>query len=72
MGLSFIPAGMQQLSGLWPAPIKNYDLPLLGNANLVYILSALLGVLMTIGIVWLFSMLAARDREKSAETVSNE
>ena len=34
-----------------------YDLPGLGNANLGYVLSAVLGVAVTAVVVWLFVML---------------
>lgn len=57
LGLGAIPAGLQQLSSLWGAPLASYDLPGLGNANLGYILSAVLGVLMIAIVVWLFVML---------------
>ena len=57
MGLKSIPSGLQQLSGLWGAPLSGYDLPLLGNANLGYIFSAVLGIVVVSIVVWLFMML---------------
>jgi cobalt/nickel transport system permease protein len=57
LGFSSIPAGLERLSGIWGAPIAGYDLPALGNANLGYILSAVLGILVTTLVVWLFTML---------------
>jgi cobalt/nickel transport system permease protein len=58
LGLSFIPQGMAKLSGLWSAPLTNYDLPALKNANLGYLLSGIVGTI-TIGVVaWLFTVLA--------------
>jgi cobalt/nickel transport system permease protein len=57
MGLKGVPQGMAQLSGLWGAPLADYDLPALGNASLGYILSALLGILVIGIVVWLFSRL---------------
>jgi len=57
LGLAFIPAGMARLSGLWAATLPGYDLPVLKNANLGYILSGITGPIV-IGIVaWLFTML---------------
>jgi cobalt/nickel transport system permease protein len=57
LGLAFIPEGMAKLSGLWSAPLPDYDLPALRNANLSYILSGIVGTIV-IGIVaWLFTML---------------
>ena len=57
MGLKAVPQGMAQLSGLWGAPLADYDLPALGNASLGYIISALLGILVIAIVVWLFSRL---------------
>jgi cobalt/nickel transport system permease protein len=69
MGLSAIPAGLRELSGLWGAPMAGYDLPALGNANLGYLLSAFLGIVLVILIVWLFTRLltgSARAPGKSS------
>ena len=57
MGLSAIPAGLHQLSNLWGAPLAGYNLPSLGNANLGYLFSALVGILIVGVVVWLFTML---------------
>jgi cobalt/nickel transport system permease protein len=57
LGLAFIPQGMAKLSGLWSAPMPDYDLPALGNASLAYILSALVGIVIVVVVVWLFTTL---------------
>jgi len=57
LGLPGIPAGLEKLSSLWSAPLPDYDLPGLGNANIAYVLSALVGILITIVVVWLFTLL---------------
>ena len=57
MGLHSIPAGLERLSGLWGAPLADYDLPALGNANLGYLLSAVLGIAIVALVVWLFTAL---------------
>jgi cobalt/nickel transport system permease protein len=56
-GLKAVPAGLERLSGLWGAPLADYDLPALGNANLGYILSAILGLVIISLVVWLFTIL---------------
>jgi len=66
-GLSFVPKGFQQLSGLWSAPMPDYNVPALGNANIGYILSAVVGILIIIGVAWLFSMLITSSKNKSSE-----
>jgi len=45
-GLGYIPTGIEKLSGLWGAPMANYDLPALGNSNLGYLLSAVVGIIL--------------------------
>ena len=57
MGLKAIPSGLQQLSGLWGAPLSGYNLPLLGNANLGYVFSAATGIAIVGLVVWLFTLL---------------
>lgn len=62
MGLKAVPTGLQSLSGLWGAPLAGYNLRVLGNANLGYLLSALVGILVIVLVVWLFAaLLTARE-----------
>jgi cobalt/nickel transport system permease protein len=64
MGLGFIPQGMDRLSTLWGAPLARYNLPALGNANLGYILSAIVGILVICVVIWLFAVLLTRRPAK--------
>jgi cobalt/nickel transport system permease protein len=57
MGLAAVPTGLEKLSALWGAPLADYDLPALGNANLGYVLSAVVGIGITALVVWLFTLL---------------
>jgi cobalt/nickel transport system permease protein len=57
LGLKSVPAGLEKLSNLWGAPMAEYDLPALGNTNLGYVLSAALGILVIVIVIWLFIML---------------
>jgi cobalt/nickel transport system permease protein len=57
LGLAFIPHGMARLASFWSAPLPGYDLPALGNASLAYILSAMVGIIIIVVVVWLFTML---------------
>jgi cobalt/nickel transport system permease protein len=61
LGFKSVPAGMDKLSKLWGAPLAGYNLSVLGNANLGYLLSAVLGILVIIVVVWLFSMLLTKS-----------
>ncbi|MCE1253790.1 MAG: cobalt transporter CbiM [Anaerolineae bacterium] len=68
IGVPFTPSGMAQLSSLWSAPLPDYDLPLLGNINLAYILSAISGVFIVTVIVWLFTILATSGKQMPVES----
>ncbi len=68
MGLKAVPPGLEQLSRLWGAPLADYDLPALGNASLGYVLSAVLGILVTGIVVGLFTMLLTRRSEAQKES----
>jgi cobalt/nickel transport system permease protein len=65
LGIKSVPGGLAALSGLWGAPLAAYDLPVLGNANLGYLLSAALGIVVTCIVVWLFTVLLTADRKPS-------
>ncbi len=56
-GITSIPVGLQTLSGLWGAPFANYNLPALGNVNLGYVFSAVMGIVIISVVAWLFTML---------------
>ena len=68
LGLAFIPEGMAKLSGLWSAPLPDYDLPAFKNANLGYILSGIVGTII-IGIVaWLFTRLVIIRKSEAGDS----
>jgi cobalt/nickel transport system permease protein len=64
LGIKSIPAGLEKLSTLWGAPLAGYDLPILGNANLGYVLSALVGIAVVAVVVWLFTLLLTAGSDK--------
>jgi cobalt/nickel transport system permease protein len=66
LGFSFIPKGLEQLSRFWSAPMPDYDVAAVGNATLAYILSAVVGVLVIVGVVWLFSLLVTSGKKSPA------
>jgi cobalt/nickel transport system permease protein len=67
LGFTSVPQGMAQLSTLWGAPVADYDIPALGNANLGYVLSAIVGILVVTVVVWLFTILLARTSSKTQQ-----
>lgn len=62
LGFKSIPAGLQNLSSLWGAPMARYNLPVLGNTSLGYLLSAIVGILVIGVVVWLFTLLLTSGR----------
>jgi len=72
MGFGFIPQGMQQLAGLWSAPMANYNLPALHNDSLGYIFSAAAGMLIIVVVAWLFSTLAISAKKTNAESITDK
>lgn len=62
LGLPAIPTGLAKLSNLWSAPLPDYEVSALGNANLAYIFSAIVGIFITIVVVWLFTLLVTRAK----------
>jgi len=56
-GLGVVPQGLARLESLWGAPLARYDLPALGNVNLGYVLSAMLGIALIAMVVWLLGVL---------------
>jgi cobalt/nickel transport system permease protein len=68
LGLQSVPVGLQKLSGLWGAPMAAYGVRLLGNANLGYLISAALGVVVVTMLVWLFILLISGGRPSGKAT----
>ncbi len=62
LGLKSVPQGLTQLEGLWSAPMSGYNTPALGNSNVGYILSAVMGVVIIAVVVWLFTRVFSAGR----------
>ncbi len=56
-GVTAVPQGLQALESLWSAPLADYNAPQLGNSNVGYILSAIVGIILITIVVWLFAQL---------------
>lgn len=74
--LPFVPQGLQELSGLWAAPLPDYVLPFLGegaSAQVVgYVGSAAVGVLLLLILGLIVGRLAARSPESRAGTYGED
>jgi cobalt/nickel transport system permease protein len=67
LGLSFVPRGLSQLENLWGAPLAGYDLPVLGNTNLGYVFSAVLGIGLVSLLAWLLTSLLSRPTSPASK-----
>jgi len=63
--LGFVPPGLEQLSSLWSAPLPDYALPGSGDSMTLsvaaYILSAVIGVVICGGLLYLIGKRVAKD-----------
>jgi cobalt/nickel transport system permease protein len=67
LGLGFVPQGLAKLETLWGAPLAGYDLPALGNSNLGYVLSAVVGIVLIAIVAWLFTALLTSGSRSAAK-----
>src|SRR5208283_5404515 len=63
MGLGFIPRGLQNLTGWWPAPLPDYGFPRMG-AIIGYILSAVSGAALIVFLLWMLGRWLSRKTGK--------
>ena len=66
LGLSAVPQGLARLESLWGAPMADYEIGFLGNASIGYILSAVIGIAIVGGLVWLLTTVLARRQRPAA------
>jgi len=63
--IGFVPSGLEQLSSLWSAPMPDYALPGIGEsmtaASAAYILSAVIGVVICAGLLYIIGKRIAKD-----------
>ncbi len=63
--IGFVPSGLERLSSLWSAPMPDYALPGIGEsmtaASSAYILSAVIGVVICAGLLYIIGKRIAKD-----------
>lgn len=63
--IGFMPSGLERLSSLWSAPMPDYALPGIGEsmtaASAAYILSAVIGVVICAGLLYIIGKRIAKD-----------
>jgi cobalt/nickel transport system permease protein len=61
--LGYTPHGLDKLGGLWKAIMPNYATPGVGSALIGYLIAALVGVLIVVGLAWVVGVVLARRRD---------
>lgn len=63
--IGYVPEGLEELSSLWRAPLPDYALPGMGDsmtaASAAYILSAIIGVIIGGGLLYILGKRIAKD-----------
>jgi cobalt/nickel transport protein len=59
--IGYVPSGLGGLAPLWNAPLADYGFPGLGNASVGYVLSAIIGVLICVGILYLVGKVVVKN-----------
>jgi cobalt/nickel transport system permease protein len=61
-----VPAGLEKLSGLWVAAIPDYAPAFVRNPLLGYLLAAIIGSALAIGVTWGIAKLLTRDKKSGS------
>lgn len=71
LGLGYIPAGFDRFSTIWSAPLAGYDIPVLSNPTVTYIISAIVGVglvtLILFGLSWVLERVGKRNQTQATQ-----
>jgi cobalt/nickel transport system permease protein len=62
-----VPSGLDRLSSIWNAPLPDYSVPFVGSATIGYIVSAVVGMGVLVGVI----LLAGRVLRRSDESVKD-
>ena len=60
LGLGYVPAGFDRFADIWKAPLSGYDIPLLNNPTVAYILAALIGVALIVLVLFALGWVVER------------
>ena len=63
--LGFVPAGLERLGSVWTAAIPDYAPAFVKNPLLGYLLAAVIGAALVIGVTWGIAILLARGKDAS-------
>jgi cobalt/nickel transport system permease protein len=68
--LGYVPSGFDKLGGLWKAKMPGYATPGVSNALLGYLIAAVVGTALVVGVTWGVGALLARGRGDDADPAS--
>jgi hypothetical protein len=68
--LGYLPAGLGRIGGLWTAAVPDYAPPFIADPLVGYLVAALLGAALAVGVTWLLGRLLARPKGDSTQTGS--
>jgi len=59
--IGYVPSGLGGLAPLWNAPLPDYGIPGLGNATVGYVLSAVIGMLICVGVLYFLGKVVVKN-----------
>ena len=69
--VGYVPANLEKLGGLWRAAMPEYATPGVSNALLGYLIAAIVGTALVVGVTWGVGALLARRRSDDADSASS-
>jgi cobalt/nickel transport system permease protein len=68
--LGYVPAGFEKLSSLWTAAMPDYAPEFIKNPNLAYIVAAIVGCAIIVGVTWVVAKLLSSPDDSSSESAT--
>jgi cobalt/nickel transport system permease protein len=65
--LGYVPTGFEKLGGLWKAAMPDYTVPGVSSTMLAYLIAAIAGVVIVVGLTWGVGTLLARRHGKQTD-----
>lgn len=69
--VGYVPANLEKLGGLWKAALPDYATPGVSNTLLGYVIAAIVGTALVVGVTWGVGALLARRRGGAADPTSS-
>lgn len=68
--VGYVPVNLEKLGGLWKAAMPDYATPGVSNSLLGYVIAAIVGTALVVGVTWGVGALLARRRDHDADAAS--